>query len=193
MVVVVSWKHFEKRIEGTVVKQVVCEKCSTTYFYSMARSGVGQGRSFFGANDAGAIREAGTDAERCLEWILSIDCDPVACPRCGWFQAKMVSKLRQAKYKWMDWLVGGIPVVLYGAGVVTVIAMGFNLDNNPLPVVVAAIPPTIAGVGIALFRRRLRAGYDPNWRFPIRPDPVPGAPRAALRVAELSSGDKGMA
>ena len=174
----ISWRHYESTVEGSVTKPVVCEKCGVTYYYVLTRRGVGQGRSLYGMKDAAASQTALTASQRNLQYSLSKDCDPVPCPDCGWFQTNMVVVMRQQRYAWMDWLVGGVPTVMYFCVVAFAIWRKISPEVNPIPIITAAVLAAACGVGIAVFRRRLRARYNPNTRFPERPELVPGAPPA---------------
>jgi hypothetical protein len=174
----VSWNHYEKTIEGSVTKGLICEKCGGSYYYVLTRRGVGQGRSLYGLNNAAASQTALTESQRMLQYSLAKDCDPVPCPDCGWFQAAMVAVMRQKRYARWDLLVGGVPAVIYLGFLVGAIATSHNMEINPVAAILAAILAAASGFGIGMFRRALRARYDPNARFPERPELVPGAPPA---------------
>jgi len=52
-----------------------------------------------------------------LQKQLDADCDPVPCPKCGWYQEDMIKKIRRDHRVWIYWVgVGAIfAMVICGA------------------------------------------------------------------------------
>src|SRR5438046_8799274 len=92
-------------VSGHTVKRVTCEQCKCDYAYELARQRVAHARPNEGAMVVGRVLfgvvghfAAGAlfppdDADRArahetatkgLHKALSSNCEPVACPQCGW-------------------------------------------------------------------------------------------------------------
>lgn len=97
--VVVFWTEYTATKQGSILKVVPCENCSTEYLYVLKREGVGAGTSVYGLN-AGAAADATSAADETLKSLLENDFDPVPCPVCGHYQGYMFPKLMQTKGLW---------------------------------------------------------------------------------------------
>lgn len=100
---VLAWNEYTYSASGGAYKFVVCEKCKQKYVYCMVRSGDGQGTSLYFLDNSGAQRRAEDQAHAVLQHRLKAECDPVPCPKCGWYQKDMVAKLRRDYQPWLYW------------------------------------------------------------------------------------------
>jgi hypothetical protein len=102
-------------VSGSVWKEVQCHGCQCEYVYHLSRTGSGTGRSPYYADNEGAQRRAEESAVKNLQRKLQRDCDPVACPECGAYQANMVRLLRRRRWGWVHicgW-VGVVAAILF--------------------------------------------------------------------------------
>ncbi len=98
--IVVFWTEYTATKQGSTLKAVRCENCSTEYLYMMKREGVGAGTSVYSLNEEGAESHATSAADETLKSFLDNDFDPVPCPACGHYQRYMFPKLMQTKGLW---------------------------------------------------------------------------------------------
>jgi hypothetical protein len=179
--------HFTAATTAAINRDVRCEKCGCAYRYELVRRGEGMGSAVYGIGEGAAERRADRRARELLEEHLANAVDPVACPDCGWLQAKMVRELRDRHYRWLD-AVG--TTIRWIAGAVLILLIAEYVSNLMLrPGVKTPIGLWIAGtifgalllLGIAIpsvICPILRGAIDPNGRYPEMPAPIPGAPRA---------------
>jgi hypothetical protein len=88
-------------VSGSILKRVQCEQCEHEYGYLMTRKGRGLARSWMFLDKQGASESANRKAEKQLFRRLEQSCDPVPCPRCGWYQEEMVRRLRRNHFRWL--------------------------------------------------------------------------------------------
>jgi hypothetical protein len=82
--------------KGTIVKTTPCESCGVEYLYKMSRSAEGNANWLTGGHRQAKIR-----AEQSLFLKLRLDCDPVPCPSCGWYQKEMIAHAKRTRHRWM--------------------------------------------------------------------------------------------
>jgi hypothetical protein len=97
---------------SSTTRPVHCEQCGCDYTYEMVRSASGTARSVLFLNGAGAKAEARAEASRHLTQFMT-DCDPVACPDCGWLQKDMVKHLRQRWFLRLTLLLAAVAACVY--------------------------------------------------------------------------------
>jgi hypothetical protein len=153
-------------LEGAVTKLVQCENCRCEYLYKMARRVKGSGTNVLFLDGAGARDRATSEAEKRLQRALEFGCDPVPCPDCGWYQAKMVPLVRRAYHRWMFIL-----------GVACFVIAGFSGAGLWLSSINTRVPPeketlqtlqaitffaALGGTALVVTRKLLSLVFDPN-------------------------------
>jgi hypothetical protein len=141
-------------VRGKAVKQVLCEQCGHGYSYQIQRTGWGW--PFW----------ARRQAEQNLRWELACwGVDPVPCPACGWYQAKMLAVARWLHHRWLRrigaCLVGAlIPAAVFG---ITFHSAGTRaaLDGPELSILALV---SLLGFGMMILRWQLARRFDPNAR-----------------------------
>jgi hypothetical protein len=78
--------------KGAVPKTVRCEACNLKYSYLLSREASVPARDWWGK---AAQQQASDD----LRKLLARGCDPVPCPKCGWYQRDMVKRVRHLRYR----------------------------------------------------------------------------------------------
>lgn len=147
----VPMQHASYTAEGTAVKTVECEACNRPYDYELSREAVGSSSTFLTEDYDGAQKKA----YKRLNKVLARACDPVPCPACGKFQARMVRLLKRHH---MSYLRGdGLAALALGAGIwlsLLVFSAGWAW-----PVVVV---PVSLGIILLLVRFFRVWSFDPN-------------------------------
>lgn len=115
MVQIPVGQEYTAYAEVTVPKTVRCEECRHEYHYLMKRRATGSGTSALFLDNQGASERAQQRAADTLSSVVKTDCDPVPCPECGWYQARMVEKLRRGYHRWLVWV--GAVLLVAGADV----------------------------------------------------------------------------
>jgi hypothetical protein len=201
---------FEQRVtvSGRTLKRVKCEQCKCDYAYHLTRRGVAHARPNEGAMvlggalfgiighlAAGALfapddedrARAHEMATKGLHNSLDRECEPVACPDCGWYQAAMVNEARRRRHRWMIW-IGSIVVALAVCGLFFVISANFGqrYGDGPDPNTLWKLGAVAAaGLVILALRWALIRRHDPNELWPRRAVPYPNEP-TARRLSELT-------
>jgi hypothetical protein len=156
--------HYTSMVAGSAFRAVKCENCQSTYIYYKASLTSGVGTSLLFADNEGARQRAETRANEALKRSLEKEVDPIPCPACGWYQQRMVERLREEQYAWM--LVTCL--VLFVAFVVLLLVawLSFALNANPppwTPAVLFAGLLTGACSFAAYVGKKIRSSqFDPN-------------------------------
>jgi hypothetical protein len=150
----VSWTRHTVQLTASIVKEVVCEKCRTQYFYAVQCTESGLGTTVYGIDEQGAQDRARRSAGAKLENALNCAIDLVPCPNCGTYPPDMVNLLKNAHMKWMA-LLGWLLVV------VAPVLLVASLAGKPV-LALASIAIGLAGLGLIMGRRMSAARYDPN-------------------------------
>ena len=159
----IVWREYRCTLSGSACKFVECEQCRNKYVYSITRSMEGQGSSLYFLDNTGAAGRARDRASAALQQLLATDCDPVPCPRCGWYQAEMVAKLRRNHKAWLYWVWVSL---LFAFVICSVI--GWLMFWNPNGATAATLTLCVAGtivagaVGVMFYHRHLRNALEPN-------------------------------
>lgn len=154
--------------------------------------GVAAGREAAGgplpvALENSAQNDAGMAVGAKLRRELEAAVEPVACPKCGWYQREMVAEARGRVYPWFDRVA--FAVVLAIQAVVVGVVKNRHLtetgDMLKLWAMCTAIGLACAGAAFVL-RWVLTRSYDPNVGYPNPRPPYPGAPEAILEADYLA-------
>ena len=132
--------------------------------------------------------DAALSANKRLKRELEASAEPVACPKCGWYQRDMVAEVRARAFGWVVWLV---PVVLIATPLIGFAAWRTRvLDNvnmlgiegkEPYLCILLVAATTLAVIAaVAAFRWMASLTIDPNRRYPASPEPYPDSPAAIL-------------
>ena len=141
-------------VRGKAVKQVLCEHCGHGYAYQIRRTGWGW--PFWARRQA----EQNLRAELAC-WGV----DPVPCPACGWYQAKMLPVARWLHYRWLRRIgaclaVAWIPAAVFG---MTFHSAGTRAAlDGPADVSTKLALVSFLGFGMMILRRQLARRFDPN-------------------------------
>src|SRR5262245_36517944 len=158
---------------GHAVRAVKCESCQAEYVYVLKCEGTGYGTSLLFLDNRGAEERADKAAVSDLEDKLANAVDGVPCPKCGWYQANMVTHILT---EWGGGLgfagIAAIALGLFGLffcailGYVVWVGPGPPGEGPTLPQIGAAAIAcglaTLIGFGLCLLRSQLAAGVEPN-------------------------------
>jgi hypothetical protein len=160
---------YTAKLSGSTAVSVRCEKCDKKFYYPLKCTATGRGSAPYGVGAERAKRLAQQMAKERLEWMLETDVAPVPCPRCGWYQEKMIPKLRRPRLERLrlfGLISGGIGGVLAAlAGLVTLAYVdrpGMVHWSVVLLAWVIALSPLLSGVAALIVRQYRNATYDPN-------------------------------
>lgn len=95
--IIVPCKQTFATASGSVVREVTCENCGHEYVYLLERTESPTELHSLFDNTKKALQETRKRAKRLLEYALANDTDLVSCPKCGWYQADMVSIMRRSR------------------------------------------------------------------------------------------------
>lgn len=153
-------------VSAEVVKAVRCEHCGSLYFYEMSREGQATAESPFFLMESSARDSAQRKATKLLRKKLAAGCDPVKCPDCERYQARMVQKLARKKYGWLGNAVLLVPIAFVVASVIYMANKRFEM-NSPL-VLLPLVGAVVIGGILHVLKSRLIAAYDPAVTPPRR-------------------------
>jgi hypothetical protein len=166
MVFIPYAREYTVTTTGTVVKLVECESCKGEYVYQLTRRGAGTGTSMLFLDDAGAQQRAEHEARAALLEKLSLDCDPVPCPFCGWYQRDMVERVRRLRHRWLitaGWLL--VPIGLVFALVAAFFTQHPAADQHTTEIALFWALAALCVVGspaLIVWRYRSARKHDPN-------------------------------
>jgi hypothetical protein len=158
-------KGYDVESTGSAGREVRCEQCGFEYFYVLSRKGWGQGFSPYFLNNQGARARARVQAEDTLARKLAKGIDAVPCPRCGWYQATMVAKLKRLRLAWMKtvaWVTALPAVFCLFAAVSETVSPG--PASTPRTTLLCSLLAGLftAGTLLPLVRYFLVRDYEPN-------------------------------
>jgi hypothetical protein len=183
-------KTFTSTAKGTVLREVDCERCGDTYFYDLVRVTSGERTSHYMLNNRGAADRAARDADKELAEELQSGVDPVPCPHCGWFQARMVGAIAAARIERTAWLWFSVPVwVLVTTGLCWGgMTLGGDATRFWHGVFGATAAAALAfGGGTFWLQWRTALRYNPNEAVASeRVGPLPGMPPALRPVLDAA-------
>jgi hypothetical protein len=156
--------------EGSVVKDVMCERCGHTYSYQMSRLVTGFHKVPFSSSRG--PEKALTKARANLAKALETEHDDVPCPECRWHQPAHVASARSRLYPELNNLAGAffflaslaLGVILFFIALGVLILPDHELPPASSMLVFAFFVLVIASPGILLrgVRRLLALTYRPN-------------------------------
>jgi hypothetical protein len=141
-------------VDGARWQIVTCDHCSAEFAFRVEERGYGHGRSPYFLDEHGASARATSRAKQDLARRLHAAICDRPCPHCGRFQAAMVERLRARQHSHLGtigfWLLAfaafcGLPSLL---GSVVCMVLSASAASS--------------GVACYVYRRRLRARFDPN-------------------------------
>jgi hypothetical protein len=150
---------------GATIKRVPCERCGAEYHYQLRRTAKGSVNSFLGIDDGRAATKATTTLLRKLD----TGCEPVPCPKCGWYQQDMIRRARRMRHRWMLGLaVSLFPISIFVAIGGILIGAGLGKNDQSIPVVTLIIVAVaglalLAAPGLPIARFFMIRRYDPNY------------------------------
>jgi hypothetical protein len=95
------WVNYTASVQGTTIREVLCENCGEKYHYRLSRVAYGYVHAPYDIGGSTAKKRAMERAKQRLRRKLDEDVDPVPCPECGWYQWAMVPLLRRSRLRWM--------------------------------------------------------------------------------------------
>lgn len=157
--------EYTSKARGSVLKPVHCQTCGAHFVYPMHREASGQGTRILHIDEAAARKQASQRAQENLRQRLREECDPVPCPRCGYYQSQMTRQLMATHLRWLS-VLGSVLVV------VGLLGVPFTLDGTSRPLGLYLCP---VGFALILGRGWLARRFDPNTRAHSRAGrPGPG-------------------
>jgi hypothetical protein len=169
---------------GIRIVEVTCDKCSSEYYYELARIGSGKASAPFAIGTAGAAQQSTNQAEKDLDRRLADEAELVPCPKCSWINESLVAGYRKSKYRgWTKFALG-----LGFFGTIASLLMAWFLSNGPaadrdtLPYILIGGPAISIGLALLIFlgRGALRSRIKPNRSFPDMPKLPRGCPVALV-------------
>src|SRR5437867_1155821 len=104
-------KTFTATASGSVMKEVVCEKCRSSFFYQLARTATGRGEAPYYIGQDAAQERAQRRADAKVAKMLKRDSEVVPCPKCDFIQPHMLRDLRRRMYPTLRLLAWAIPLL----------------------------------------------------------------------------------
>ena len=155
--------------EGSVIKDVTCERCGQTYSYRMSRrvTGFHKVHFFVSRGPEKALKKARANLAKALE----TEHDDVPCPECGWHQPAHIASVRSRLYPELKNLAGAFFILarLALGLVLFLFALCILLPDHKLPtassiLVFALFVLAVASPGLLLLglRSLLALTYRPN-------------------------------
>ena len=170
MFILIPSTEYAATVEGSVIKDVTCEKCGQTYSYPMSRIVSASEKVLFSSSRGPekALKKAQANLAKALE----TEHDDVPCPGCKWHQSSHVAYVRSQLYSQLKNLAGAFFVFAgLALGLILVFSALFILVNRGHEVPKASsilefalIVLAIASPGLLLrgFRSLLLLNYRPN-------------------------------
>jgi hypothetical protein len=162
-------RWFQADVTEAAQKIVECEKCGIRYVYTMWRTGVGREISILHLENEQAKRLAEEYARKNVAETLAAECEPVPCPKCGWFQAPMIERAKEI-FRLSVWRLGvvmlaiGFPFLLIGLAAEQI--ANKNPDSRARELVVPASIISLAGMiggpAVLFWRLERKRKYNPN-------------------------------
>jgi hypothetical protein len=155
-------------LKRTVFVDLVCEQCSHCYGHAMTRTRRAIGDRYVWQSREKYREKWLAQARRELEVKLARGVEVVPCPRCGWFQARMLSRAREERYPSTSWPALSAFVLamiaLAGLFVLWELEKAFRLNwVNAWISLSATFGLMVCCGGLCILREALRARkYDPN-------------------------------
>ncbi len=159
---------------NSVLKRVICDQCSTEYYYQMTRTGQGRGESPFMLDEKQAAARAQYAADRQLQLRLESDTELVPCPRCHWVNDELIRGFRRQRWTRLV-SYASVPLVIVGIFLLLIVP---GLRPTSLLLIGAALLALclFSPLWLRLVRHLLRLRIDPNRSHPHPPVVPPATP-----------------
>jgi hypothetical protein len=166
----ISSTQYTATAEGSIVKNVTCEKCGRTYSYPMSRLVSGFEKVLFSSSRG--PEKALKNARANLAKALETEHDDVPCPACKWHQSSHVAYVRSQSYPQLKNLAGAffifanlaVGVILFFAALFILVDKEHEVPRLSSILQAAIVVLAIASPGLLLrgFRSLLLQTYRPN-------------------------------
>ncbi len=167
------------------VEEVTCEKCSTHYFYQMARVGTGQASAPYAIGSATAAQRSKDQAKGLADRRLAEEAEIVPCPHCHWVNEALVSGYRKSCYRNGSALAWGVALLgtVFSLLIISLMNGAPGADRDRLFYAMIAGPAISIGLGVFIYlgRNWLRNQIRPNDTFPHPPKLPRGSPHPLLK------------
>jgi hypothetical protein len=162
--------QYAATVEGSVIKDVTCERCGHTYSYRMSRIVSGYEKVLFCSSRGPekALKKARTKLAKALE----TEHDDVPCPECKWHQPAHIAYVRSQSYPQLKNLAGAffvfaglaLGLILFLVALTILLDRGHEVPKAFSILQFALIVLAIASPGLLLrgFRSLLLLNYRPN-------------------------------
>jgi hypothetical protein len=170
MLIPIPSTRYTATVEGSVNKDVTCEKCGQTYSYPMSRIVDGSEKVLFSSSRG--PEKALNKARANLAKALETEHDNVPCPACKWHQSSHVAYVRSQSYPQLKSLAGAffifaglaLGLILFFSALFIVVLPDHELPKASSILQFALIVLAIASPGILLrgVRSLLLLSYRPN-------------------------------
>jgi hypothetical protein len=154
MAFVYAGSRHRAAVDGTRWQIVTCDHCSAEFAFRMEERGYGHARSPYFLDENGASSRATSRAERDLARRLDTAICDRPCPHCGHFQSAMVERLRARQHPHLGTLGFWLLAFATFCGLLSLL--------GSVVCMMLSASAAIGGVASYLYRRRLRARFDPN-------------------------------
>jgi DNA-directed RNA polymerase subunit M/transcription elongation factor TFIIS len=170
MLILIPSTQYAATVEGSVVKDVTCEKCGHTYSYSMSRIVSGSEKVLFSSSRGHekALKKARANLAKALE----TEHDDVPCPACHWHQPAHVAFVRSQSYPQLKQLAGAffilaglaIGVIVFFSALFLLVSRDHEVPKASSILTCALVVLAIASPGLLLrgLRSLLLLNYRPN-------------------------------
>lgn len=170
MFIFIPSTRYAATVEGSVVKDVTCERCGHTYSYPMSRIVSGFEKVLFSSTRGPekALKKARANLARALD----TEHDNVPCPACNWHQSSHVAYVRSQSYPQLKSLAGAffifaglaLGLILFFGALFILIDKSHELPKAKSLLQFALMVLAIASPGLLLrgFRSLLLLNYRPN-------------------------------
>jgi hypothetical protein len=162
--------QYAATVEGSVIKDVTCERCGHTYSYRMSRIVSGSENVLFSSSRGPekALKKARANLAKALE----TEHDDVPCPACKWHQPAHVAYVRSQSYPQLKNLAEAffifaglaVGVMLFFSALFILVDKNHELPKASSILICALVVLAIASPGLLLrgFRSLLVLTYRPN-------------------------------
>jgi hypothetical protein len=162
--------QYSATVEGSVVKDVTCERCGYSYSYTMSRLVNGIEKVLFSSSRGNekALKKAQANLARALE----AEHDDVPCPMCQWHQSSHVAYVRSQSYPKLKSLAGaffifaglalGIIIFVFALGVLVIPGKGLPKVTSIFQCVLFVLAVASPGLLLRGLRSLILLNYRPN-------------------------------
>jgi hypothetical protein len=170
MFIIIPSTQYAATVEGSVTKDVTCEKCGHTYSYRMSRIVSGSEKVLCSSSRGPekALKKARANLAKALE----TEHDDVPCPACKWHQPSHIAHVRSQSYPQLKSLAGAffifaglaLGLILFFLALAILVDRGHELPKASSILQFALMVLAIASPGLLLrgFRSLLLLNYRPN-------------------------------